>query len=100
MPPPWAMFMPMKPVKAPPAFFAASCMAWACAPTRCAAAMLGLRKVALRCSSLIMASSSSEALTEFTPKDTISTPRRFAHFSDSTSLSASAISMVCPGRLL
>ena len=45
----------------------------------------------------LIASSSSEALTELTPKDTISTPRRFAHFSESTSLSASAISAVCPG---
>ena len=88
------MFMPMKPVNAPPAFLAASCMACACAPTRCAAAMLALRNTALRCSSFIMASSSSEALTELTPKDTISTPRRFNHFSESTSLSASAISIV------
>ena len=71
--------------------------ALACAPTRCAAAMFALRKTAFFCSSLIIASSSSEALTELTPKDTISTPRRFAHFSESTSLSASAISAVCPG---
>ena len=41
-----AIFMPIKPVNEPPAFFAASCMACACAPTMCAAAMLVLRKTA------------------------------------------------------
>ena len=55
-------------------------IAAACAPTRCAAAIVGLRKVALRCSSLIIASSSSEALMEETPRETISIPRRLPHF--------------------
>ena len=81
-------------------FLAASCMACACAPTMVAAAMVGSRMTAVRCRFLIIASSSSEALTEFTPKDATLMPRSSAHFLDSTSLSASAISMVWPGSAL
>ena len=93
-----AIFMPIKAI-AGPAFglLAAACMALACAPTRCAAALVGSIKAALRCSSLSMASSSSLALTDETPKETISRPRRLRHLPDRTSLSASAISIVWPG---
>ena len=44
-----------------------------------------------------MAEEQGVALTEDTPKETISRPRRFRHWADSTSLRALAISMVCRG---
>ena len=62
-----------------------------------AAAMVGSRKAALRCSSLIICSSSSLALTLDTPKETISMPLRSRHLAESTSLRASAISPVWAG---
>ena len=73
-------------------------MASVWASTIFAAAILGLRYTALRCISLIMASSSSEALTELTPMDTISTPRRSFHLEDRAWFIAAAISSVWPGR--
>ena len=46
-----------------------------------AAAMVGSRMTAVRCSSLIMASSSGEALAELMPKEeTVSPPEVFFHF--------------------
>lgn len=68
--------------------------------TKVAAAILGLRITAVLCNSLIIASSSLEADTEFTPKDTIFNPLVSVHFFESTSFNASAISIVCPGRAL
>ena len=94
------MFMPMKPTAAPPVFFAASCIAFACARARFAAAMPGFTYAFACCISLSICSSSSLAFTLDTPKETISSPRRSRHLFDSTSLSASAISYVWPGRLL
>ena len=87
--------MPMNAIAGPAFSFAAAlCIAAACAPTRCAAAMVGSRNAALRCSSFIIFSSSSLAFTLETPKETISSPRRSRHLEESTSLSACAISMV------
>ncbi len=63
-----------------------------------AAARVGFIKAVLRCSSLIIFSSSSLALTLETPKDTISRPRRSRHFADSSWFKASASSVVWPGR--
>lgn len=91
------MFMPIKAMAAPPVFWAAIFMASPWAPTRWAAARVGSVKAALRCSSFMVCSSSSLAVTLATPKDTISIPRRSRHFLDSTSFSASASSMVWPG---
>ena len=90
-----AMFMPMNAI-AGPAFWllAAACIAAACAPTICAAARVGSINAALRCISLSIFSSSSFAFTDETPNDTISRPRSLRHLADSTSLSASAISIV------
>ena len=75
-------------------FAAADFMASACAPTRCAAAMFGLRNTALFCRSLIICSSSSEALTEFTPTDTTEMPRSSLHLPESATFIASANSAV------
>ena len=99
VPAPPAMFIPMKAMAAPaPSLAAAACMAAAWAPTRWAPARAGSMKAAFRCSSLIIFSSSSEADTLDTPKETISRPRPFRHFSLRTSLRAWAISSVCMGR--
>ena len=59
-----------------------------------AAALVGSINAALRCSSLIICSSSSLALTDETPKETISSPRKQRHFPDKTSFNASASSIV------
>ena len=58
------MFIPANAIIGPvEVFFAALCIASACAFTSCAAAIPGLRNVAFLCSSLIIFSSSSEAFT-------------------------------------
>lgn len=100
MPPIWpAIFAPIKAMAGPAdSLDAAACIAAACAPTSVAAAMVGLRKAASRCSCLIICSSSSLALTLETPTETISMPRSLRHFSVRTSFKASASSMVWPGR--
>ena len=90
-----AIPMPIKAIAGPAlGLLAADCMALACAPTRWAAARVGSIKAALRCSSLIICSSSSLALTLETPKETISMPRRSRHREESCSLRASASSRV------
>ena len=94
------MFMPMKAIAEPPWFFAASCMAFACARARFAAAMPGFMYALACCICLIICSSSSLAFTLETPKETISMPRRSRHLAERTSLSACAISIVWPGRAL
>ena len=65
-----------------------------------AAAMLVLRKTALFCSSLIMSSSSLDAVMELTPTETTLMPRSSLHLLDSARFMASASSMVWPGRAL
>ena len=92
------MFMPMKPIIAPFLFPAAVFIASACACTMCAAAMLVLRKTADFCSSLMVASSSAEAVTELTPTATMARPRVAPHLPDRTSFMACASSMVWPGK--
>ena len=86
------MFMPMKPIIAPFLFPAAVFIASACACTMCAAAMLVLRKTADFCSSLMVASSSAEAVTELTPTATMARPRVSPHLLDRTSFMACASS--------
>ena len=92
-----AIPMPIKPMVAPPSLAAAACIALAWAPTRCAAARVGSRKAALRCISLIICSSSSDALILDTPRETISMPLRSRHLAERTSLRASASSRVWAG---
>ena len=93
-----AIFMPAKAIMGPvEVFLAAASMALAVASTiRPAAALPPPRKTDC-CISFSRFSSSGVALTEDTPKETISRPRRFRHWADSTSLRALAISMVCRG---
>ena len=62
--------------------------------------MLGLVNTAVRCISLSIFSSSSEALMLETPKETISMPRSSRHFLLSTWLRMSASSIVWAGKLL
>ena len=95
MPP--AMPMPMNAPTAPFGLAAAVFIASPVAPARCAAARVGSINAALRCISLIIFSSSSFAVTEETPKETTSMPRRSRHLALSASLSASASSTVWPG---
>jgi hypothetical protein len=96
-PVPCAIPIPINPVIAPPELDAAAFIASACAPTRVAAAMVGSRIIALCWSSLIISSSSLDALTELTPNDAISIPRVSLHLDERISLRASAISLVWPG---
>ena len=93
----FAMPMPMKPAMAPDSFAAAVRIASDCAAAMFAAAIAGSRMTAAFCRSLIIRSSSSDAAIVFTPKEATSMPRRSAHFSESTSLRASASSVVCAG---
>ena len=77
--------MPIKAMAGPAEVLeAAACIAEACAPTMWAAARVGSIKAALRCSSLIICSSSSLALTPDTPRETISMPRSLLHLPDSS----------------
>ncbi len=97
----FAMFIPANAIIGPvPVLAAALFIASACAVVRVAAAIVGSLKTALLCSSLIICSSSSDAVTELMPNDTIARPLNSDHFLESTSLSASAISIVCPGSAL
>ena len=67
--------MPAKAIIGPAAvFLAASCIACAWAEVRVAAAIVGLRRTAARCRSLIIFSSSSEAFMELMPKLAIRMP--------------------------
>ena len=102
MPPAFcAMFMLAKPINAPAdSFAAAAFMASACAPTRWAAAMPGLRSTALRCRSLIICSSSSDAVTELMPTETTLMPRSSLHLPERAAFIASASSAVWPGSAL
>ena len=73
---------------------AAAFIASAWAAVRAAAPIVASFIVAVFCRSLIICSSSGEAVTELTPNETTSIPLSSPHFFESTSLSASAISVV------
>ena len=91
-----AMPMPMKP-KAPPmpaSLPAAVRIASAVAVARRPARMSGLLMIALSWISLMRRSSSSSALTDETPNETISMPRFLPQSSESSSLSSLRISFV------
>ncbi len=91
-----AMPMPMKP-KAPPmpaSLPAAVRIASAVAVARRPARMSGLLMMALSWISLMRRSSSSSALTDETPNETISMPRFLPQSSESSSLSSLRISFV------
>jgi len=95
------MFIPAKAMTGPAfSLLAAACIASACASAMRAAAMLGSLRAAARCRSLIIFSSSSVALTELMPKETIEMPRSSRHFEESSSFRASASSVVWAGSWL
>ena len=79
---------------------ASASIAAAWAPTRCAAAIPGFLNVAFLWSSLIIASSSSEAFTELTPILLTVIPYTSSQLSERISRSAFASSNVCPGSAL
>ena len=95
-----AIFIPINPNAAPipPSLPAAVRIASDCASTRTPAPIAGFDMAMPIWIFWIFASSSSLALTLFTPKETIARPRSSVHFLESTSFRASAISNVCPAR--
>ena len=93
--------MPAKAANAPaPSFLAAFCIAAPWELARYAAAIVGSLRAALCCNSLMRCSSSSLALMELMPRETISMPRRSRHFAESSSFRHWASSVVWPGREL
>ena len=95
-PPFWAaIFIPANAIIGPvEVFFAALCIDSACALTKCAAAIPGFLNVAFLWSSLIIASSSSEAFTELTPILLTVIPYTSSQLSERISRSAFASSTV------